>query len=127
MKDHYTILGIFHTADADHVRRAYLEKVRLVHPDINPSKEAHKEFILLKEAYDTLIDPVKRNMYDLKLKQAATTKESVKNFHYDFQSNLGGLENKAPGINIKLLVIGIIAFMIALGVAGFLFASKMQR
>src|SRR5437868_2840425 len=97
-EDHYKLLGVPHDSSTDRIRRAYLEKVRTLHPDINPSKGAHLEFIRLKEAYDILMDAGKRNRYDLQLKQAATSKERVKNFHYDFESNLGGAKGQRPAV-----------------------------
>jgi curved DNA-binding protein CbpA len=125
MKNYYDILGIIPTADKDHIRKAYLEKVRTIHPDINPSAEAHREFILLKEAYDTLSNENKRAVYDQQLKQSATSGQNVKNFHYDFQSNLGGMKKEQPKPNaaVAVIVAILIFLLVAGGAAFFLFNS----
>jgi curved DNA-binding protein CbpA len=127
--NYYEILGVPVDADADHIRRAYLEKVRYVHPDVNPAPEAHKAFILVKEAYDTLSNANKRAVYDQQVKQAATTQQNVKNFHYDFESNLGGLKNAAtPGPNVRKVVLAvIIAFLLMMaGAIGFLMSAPVH-
>ncbi|HEY6161334.1 MAG TPA: DnaJ domain-containing protein [Bacteroidia bacterium] len=125
MENYYEILGIPLTADRDRIRRAYLEKVRTVHPDINPSENAAKEFIRIKEAYDTLFEENKRAVYDMKLKQAATTQQNIKNFHYDFKSNFGGKQETGPRTPSTALIAGLIAFLIALaGGIAFVFLSK---
>lgn len=120
--NYYEILGIPSDARVDRIRKAYLDKVRFVHPDLNPSPDANKEFILLKAAYDVLMDENKRMVYDMKIKQAATTKHNVENFHYDFKSNLSGTPTGQTNSNTKAsLIIAIIGALIALAAGGMAF------
>ncbi|MFX0039976.1 MAG: DnaJ domain-containing protein [Promethearchaeota archaeon] len=47
------------------IKLAYRKLAKRYHPDINKTDPRAKEkFIEIKEAYDTLIDPVKRRIYN---------------------------------------------------------------
>ena len=63
--DLYIVLGVERTASAGDVKRAYRRLARRYHPDINPGdREAEAFFRRVVEAYDTLIDPERRQEYD---------------------------------------------------------------
>lgn len=63
--DYYNILGVSKNASADDIKKAYRQKARKLHPDLNPNdKEAHKNFQQLNEANEVLSDPEKRAKYD---------------------------------------------------------------
>jgi curved DNA-binding protein CbpA len=68
---HYELLGVAREATADDLRRAYLEKSRLFHPDlrnrpdlVDLEKELTAVFERLRIAYETLADPAARAEYD---------------------------------------------------------------
>lgn len=65
MRDYYEVLGVEKDASVEDIRRAYRKKARQLHPDYAgpESEEAFKE---LSVAYETLSDPSKRQMYDLR-------------------------------------------------------------
>jgi molecular chaperone DnaJ len=64
-RDYYAILGVPRTASADEIKKAYRQKARQLHPDVNPSAEAHEQFTDVTAAYEVLSDPAKREMVDL--------------------------------------------------------------
>ncbi|MFN7022598.1 MAG: DnaJ domain-containing protein [Phycisphaerales bacterium] len=64
LPDLYALLGVGPTATEDDIHRAFREQARKVHPDLNPSAEAHLKFIELHKAYDILKCPEKRRSYD---------------------------------------------------------------
>lgn len=47
---YYEILGIKEGASIEEIKKAYKQKAKQLHPDHNPSPNAHEEFILLNEA-----------------------------------------------------------------------------
>ena len=65
MLDYYRILGVKNSATIDDVKRAYRILARRYHPDINPSTSASQKFREVQEAYQTLSDPDKRQLYDM--------------------------------------------------------------
>lgn len=67
MTDYYKILGISHNAHNYEVRRAFRNKAKSLHPDVNPDKKAHEDFKKLNEAYQVLYDSKKRRIYDMML------------------------------------------------------------
>ncbi|UKK00550.2 molecular chaperone DnaJ [Theileria orientalis] len=64
MKNYYTILGVAKNATRLDIRKAYLQKAKLYHPDLNPSASAASKFKEIQEAYNTLYNPDKRREYD---------------------------------------------------------------
>lgn len=64
-KDYYKILGIDEDASQAEVKKAYRAMARKLHPDANQDDpDASKKFLELKEAFDVLSDPLKRDEYD---------------------------------------------------------------
>jgi len=63
-RNYYELLGIPRRATAEQIRAAYHKHALYWHPDKNPSRKAHKMFLLIKKAYETLINPERRRKYD---------------------------------------------------------------
>jgi hypothetical protein len=53
--DYFKILDLHTDASIADIKRAYRIKVRMYHPDLNPSPEARDKFIQVTEAYEFLI------------------------------------------------------------------------
>ena len=58
------LLGVSSTADKNEIKKAYFQLAKKYHPDVNPSKEARDTFNKINEAYETLSDESKRQLYD---------------------------------------------------------------
>ena len=65
--DFYKILDIPRSASSEDIKRAYRNKAKLIHPDINNSPKANEVFVVVNEAYETLSDDHKRYLYDIQL------------------------------------------------------------
>ncbi len=64
-RTYYEILGVPRGATAVQIRRRYKELVRKYHPDVAADKEmAHRLFLQIREAYETLSDSARRRAYD---------------------------------------------------------------
>ena len=64
MKNYYDILGVSKDATQDDISKAFKQKARKLHPDVNHAPNAKEQFQELNEAYNTLSDPDKRRQYD---------------------------------------------------------------
>lgn len=65
--DHYKVLSVPRDASAGAIKRAYRERVKNWHPDLNPSPRAAAVFQAVHEAYTILSDTRLRQAYDERL------------------------------------------------------------
>jgi molecular chaperone DnaJ len=63
-RDYYEVLGVSRTATVEEVKKAFRQKARQFHPDVNKEPEAEAQFKEISEAYEVLIDEEKRSAYD---------------------------------------------------------------
>jgi molecular chaperone DnaJ len=76
--DFYAILGLSTDASVTDIKRAYRRMARRYHPGINPGDRASEEmFRRVSEAYETLVDPRRREEYDAVGRAAAPSSASV--------------------------------------------------
>ena len=61
----YDLLGLDRDASEAQVRRAYRRLARRWHPDLNPGNaEAARQYAAITEAFEILVDPVRRRSFD---------------------------------------------------------------
>ena len=63
-KDYYAILGVSKDATTEEIRKAFQQKARKLHPDVNKEPDAEERFKEVSEAYAVLSDDEKRHRYD---------------------------------------------------------------
>lgn len=85
-RDYYEVLGLERGASAEEIKKAYRTLAKKYHPDFNKDDGgAEKKFTEIKEAYDVISDPQKREQYDRFGHQAG------------FNGNAGGFEGFGGG------------------------------
>lgn len=63
-KDYYEILGVSKDATSRDIQKAFQQKARKLHPDVNKEPDAEEKFKEVSEAYAVLSDEQKRARYD---------------------------------------------------------------
>ncbi|GAB5527605.1 MAG: hypothetical protein Roseis2KO_54770 [Roseivirga sp.] len=63
-RDYYEILGVLNDANEEDIKKAFRQKARSLHPDVNQSPDALIHFQELQQAYEVLKDPEKKEQYD---------------------------------------------------------------
>lgn len=88
--DLYIILGLERQATVGDIKRAYRRLARQFHPDINPGDaEAAARFRQILDAYETLVDPDRRRVYDHGGAQVSRERAQAYGFEgFDFSSRV---------------------------------------
>lgn len=64
-KTYYEILGVPESATTEEIKRAYRELAKKHHPDKNPGdSSANDRFREIRQAFEVLVDPARRQKYD---------------------------------------------------------------
>lgn len=76
----YEILGIPRNSSFDDIKKAYKTKIKIHHPDLHEGKEKEEHTEIFKNvvlAFETLQDPSKKSLYDLKNPEKRAEKSTV--------------------------------------------------
>lgn len=119
--EYYSLLDIDKRSDVESIKKAYKKASLNLHPDklaqkgITQTAEHREQFLKVKEAYDVLVDPKRRKLYDelgasgLKLiesPQEVNPADLIKNFQ----------KNKADRCTLALLFLFVILSLLVLPV-----------
>lgn len=137
-KDYYSILGIEQDASAQQIKRAFREKARQLHPDVNASANALGEFQELQQAYEVLSDPDQKALYDQGESVPVPTppppppssyyRRRAWNTHSKYDPEYGYVDTDYAHYNRLNTVIGLITFLFATTfLVDFLFTQRMEN
>ena len=88
--DCYRLLQVSPDADEKTIRRAYRERSKELHPDVNPSPDAAAKFAKLSAAVNVLLDATQRLKHDDHFgynKSIRNQDSNAKQQYSDFQKN----------------------------------------
>ena len=77
MENYYKLFDVPNDADLSTLRSAFRKKAKSCHPDlyqnVSPEerKNLQKKFVRLSQAFETLSDPKKRQLFDLRLRKSS--------------------------------------------------------
>ena len=95
-KDYYRILGVSREASPEEIKKAFRQLALQCHPDRNPGNQnAEERFKEVSEAYGVLIDPEKRQRYDL-IRERGSGASAGPGFRYT-QEDIFGDMFRNPG------------------------------
>ena len=99
MENYYKLFEVPNDVDISTLRSAFRKKAKSCHPDlfqhVSPEerKNLQKFFVRLSQAYETLADPKKRQLFDLRLRKSSL-KAGQKNVNeYRSTSNSSSTRN----------------------------------
>lgn len=139
--NYYEILGLDSDCDQSEIKKAYRIYVKRYHPDVNKNTGSEEIFMIIQEAYECLINPDSREIYDMELNHnntkfndfEGTNRESnkkysndnyeedehqIKNYRFDFTLTDTGFDLEDFGRGL-LKAIRVIIFVLALFVIPF--------
>ena len=99
MENYYKLFEVPNDADISKLRSAFRKKAKECHPDlfqhISPKerKKLQKKFIRLSQAYETLSDPKKRLLFDLRLRKSRVKARQKKRKEFRSASNSSSRRN----------------------------------
>jgi molecular chaperone DnaJ len=81
--DLYAVLGLGQGASVADIKRAYRRLARRYHPGINPGdRAAEAMFHRITEAYETLVDPARRQHYDTTGNRSTPPPQATQSFEF---------------------------------------------
>ncbi|OUJ09702.1 DnaJ C-terminal domain-containing protein [Acetobacter sp. DsW_059] len=97
-RDPYEVLGLARGASQDDIRKAYRQKAKKYHPDLNPDdKVAEEQFKAVNQANDLLSDPEKRARFDRGELDADGQERAPHGYGGGFQGGRGGFGYSGAG------------------------------
>ena len=64
MRDYYEILGVNKNSSIEEIKKKFRKLALEFHPDRNKAPDASEKFKEINEAYQVLVDPEKKKIYD---------------------------------------------------------------
>ncbi len=131
MNYYYQILGVSENATSAEIKSAYKRLAKTYHPDINTSAGAEEMFKSISVAYSELINPELRRKHDLQLAQKRLIKARINSqkrpytfpqtrtrppFYPYYADASQNLETERKGTFYALGIIGLIAFIMYIGI-----------
>eukprot|EP01101_Sappina_pedata_P008875 TRINITY_DN500_c1_g1_i1.p1 TRINITY_DN500_c1_g1~~TRINITY_DN500_c1_g1_i1.p1 ORF type:complete len:404 (-),score=112.22 TRINITY_DN500_c1_g1_i1:30-1241(-) len=108
INDPHSVLGVSRDASEKDIKRAYHLKIKTLHPDVNPSPEARKEYDRTMKAYEMLKEPRSQSSmgggYSNPFggSQQQQQQQQQQQYQYQYQSNpfeSGGFEFRDFKVN----------------------------
>lgn len=106
-KDAYDVLGIQSTDDSKLIKKAYLKKALLLHPDTKSADNAEEkennkknidendDFLLVAKAYEILSNPDSRSIYDMHLNGGSSFDQDFRGIRPDIYNSYKGASGSA--------------------------------
>jgi curved DNA-binding protein CbpA len=123
MKDFYNILGVSRTCTSADIKDAYRKLSKKFHPDLNPGDAYFEDrFIEVKDAYEILIDPATRRLYN---RQMHNSQPDTSIAGQGYQHPPGPYETRKRKFKSRGTGIGLIIVLMLMGLVlgGYIFRS----
>lgn len=102
----YEVLGVGEDASQKQIQQAYRKLAKVKHPDICKEPNATEEFQIIKDAYETLIDPEKKKEWEdfRQQKEAEKDGPGFDDFFRKYHSGLKSAHAPIRGEDIEIAV-----------------------